>query len=337
MPRTHSPSIFAENLLRTQAELFAPFLAEVGLDEQVLHSPKSEIPLARYVELWETLGRKVDASIGLRLSRQADSSALGAFGHALRSAPTLPLVLRCLSHFIVVLSQATRVEVSEDARHFSVSYQITDPTIVLRRQDAEFSLGLGLSLLREVTENSALQPERVDFEHPAPADVTLHHEVFQCPVHFNQADNRLYFAKVLLDMPVRTADPRLFQALAPFLQQQRASRAAASDLLSRLGQHIASTLSSGGASLELVADSIGMGPRTLQRRLAEHQVEFSQLVEEVRRSLALAYVGQAEYSITEIAVLLGYAESSSFSRAFRRWTQLTPQQYRKQYRSAVDG
>ncbi|KGE67615.1 MULTISPECIES: AraC family transcriptional regulator [Pseudomonas] len=336
MSTSHTHTIFAENFFRSNAELFVPFLAEVGLDERILHSPEAEIPLARYVELWEILGRKVEPSIGLRIGMQTGSSALGAYGHAVRSAPTMELVLRCLSHFIVVFSQATRVDMAEDAQRVSLSYQITDPAIVQRRQDAEFSLGIALSLLREVTQNAELKPQRVDFEHPAPTDLTAYRELFQCPVHFNQRDNRLYFPRELMDMPVRTADPRLFQALEPFLEQQRQSRAAATDLLSRLGHHIASTLSSGGASLELVAKSMGMGPRTLQRRLADHQVEFSQLVEEVRRSLAQAYVTQPEYSLTDIALLLGYAEASSFSRAFRRWTQLTPQQYRKQSRSSVD-
>lgn len=151
-----------------------------------------------------------------------------------------------------------------------------------------------------------------------------------CPLHFKQSDNRLYFPIELLEMPVRTADPRLFQALEPFLEQQRQIRAPVGDLLAELGRHIASSLSSGGASLEMVAQSMGLGPRTLQRRLAEHQVEFRLLVEDVRRSLAEAYVAQNHYSLTEVALLLGYAECSSFSRAFRRWTQVSPQQYRLQ-------
>lgn len=73
-----------------------------------------------------------------------------------------------------------------------------------------------------------------------------------------------------------------------------------------------------------------MSPRTLQRRLSVHQVEFGQFVEEVRRSMAQAYVTQADYNFTEIALLLGYTEASSFSRAFRRWTRLSPLQYRKE-------
>lgn len=336
MSTSHTHTIFAENFFRSNAELFAPYLADVGLDARLLNEPGTEIPLARYVELWEVLGRKADPNCGLRVGIQTGSEALGIYGHAVRCAPTMQLMLRCLSHFIVVFSQATQVGVEVEGSLVVISYRITDPSIVQRRQDSEFSIGIALSLLREVTQEPRLTPARVEFEHPAPADTRLHREVFGCPIQFDRSDNRLYFPRELLDMPVRTADPRLFEALSPFLETQRQSRAAATDLLGRLGHHIASSLSSGGASLEQVARSMGIGPRTLQRRLAEHGVEFSLIVEEVRCSLATAYVAGDDYSFTDIALLLGYAEASSFSRAFRRWTRQTPQQFRRQSRPVTD-
>ncbi|RON42123.1 AraC family transcriptional regulator [Pseudomonas brassicacearum] len=330
MSRPSAQTIFAESFFRVNAQLFAPFLAEAGLDERILHTPDVEIPAANYVELWEILGRKVDASIGLRIGIQTVSTALGAYGQTIRSAPTMLLALRCMSHFAVVFAHAIRVDFEIDGGQVILSYQCTDPTITRRRQDSEFTIGFFLSLLREITENPRLTPQRADFEHERPTDWSLHRDVLACPLHFKQTDNRLYFPIELLEMPVRTADPRLFQALEPFLEQQRQIRAPVGDLLAELGRHIASSLSSGGASLEMVAQSMGLGPRTLQRRLAEHQVEFRLLVEDVRRSLAEAYVAKDHYSLTEVALLLGYAECSSFSRAFRRWTQVSPQQYRLQ-------
>lgn len=330
-PSRHT--IFAERFFRRNAELFAPHLAAVGLDERVLEAPESEIALSRYVALWELLGREVSPSIGLQVGIRTESGELGAYGHAVRSAPSMQLALRCLSHFIAVLTQGTRVAVEVDDRSVALVYQITDPLIVQRRQDAEFSLGLALSLMREVTGRRDLAPVRVEFEHAAPADPACHRETFGCPLHFGRPDNRLCFSSALLAMPVSTADKRLFQALEPFLEQQRATRESAPDLLGRIVRHIASSLGSGGASLEQVAGSMNMGVRTLQRRLAEHDLDFSQLVEDVRRSLAEDYVARSDYRLTEIALLLGYAEASSFTRAFRRWTQLTPQQFRQRARS----
>jgi AraC-like DNA-binding protein len=327
VPSCHT--IFAESFFLRNAELFAPHLAAVGLDEKILMSPESEIPLSQYVALWEVLGREVSPTIGLQVGIRTQSSELGTYGHAVRCAPSMQLVLRCLRHFISVLSQGARVGVEEDGKSIALSYQITDPTIVQRRQDSEFSIAISLNLMREITQCPDLRPIRVEFEHSAPLDVSFHREILECPIYFDRPDNRLYYSRELLDMPVRTADTRLFQALEPFLEQQQKSRAAATDLLSQLGQHIASSLGGGSVSLGLVASSMGMSVRTLQRRLTEHGLDFSQLVEGIRRSLAEDYVGKSDYSLTEIALLLGYSEASSFSRAFRRWTQSTPLQYRQ--------
>lgn len=332
-PATHT--VYAENVFRRHGALFRPYLPAVGLDESILLNPATEIPLARYVALWELMGHEVDPSIGLRIGIQTDSRQLGVFGHALRSAPTMPLVLRCLSHFIVVMSQATRVDVTDDGALVILSYQVTDPSVVQRRQDAEFALGTALNLLREVS-GDALVPVRVDFEHAQPADLSLHREVFQCPLHFRQVDNRLYFNRDILGLAVQTADSRLFEGLEPVLEQQRKTRSEATHFLSRLGHHVASSLNTRDASLAQVAKSLGMSQRSLQRQLEQHDLAFGQLVEQVRRSLAQSYLTQTDYSLVEVALLLGYAESSSFSRAFRRWLQISPRQFRLKYQNAVD-
>lgn len=328
-PSCHT--IFAESFFRRNADLFAPHLAAVGLDEKILMSPESEIPLSQYVALWEVLGREVSPTIGLQVGIRTQSSDLGTYGHAVRCAPSMKLVMRCLRHFISVLAQGTRVGSEDDGKSVAMSYQITDPAIVQRRQDSEFSIGIALNLMREITLCPELRPIRVEFEHAAPIDLSFHREVFDCPIHFDRPDNRVYFSRDLLDMPVRTADTRLYEALEPFLEQQRKHRAAATDLLSQLGLHIASSLGSGRVSLELVAGSMKMSVRTLQRRLTKHGLDFSQLVEGIRRSLAEDYVARSDFSLTEIALLLGYAEASSFSRAFRRWTHSTPKHFRESH------
>lgn len=333
MPSSSCHTVLAESFFRRNAELFRPHLAAVGLREQILSAPESEIPVTKYVALWEVLGSEVSPTIGLEVAMRTESSEFGAYGHAIRCAPSMQLVLRSLSRFMVVLTQATQLDFEDNGKRISLAYRVTDASIVQRRQDAEFTICTILNLLREVTRNPQLSPVRVDFEHRAPSDLASHREVFGCPIRFEQPDNRLYFSRELLDMPIRTADQRLFQALEPFLEQQRQSRAASTDVLSQVAHHIASSLSSGCASLEQVASDLKIGVRTLQRRLAEQNVEFSQLVEDVRRSLAESYVMQSDYSLTEIALLLGYSEASSFCRAFRRWTQLTPQQFRQRGRS----
>jgi AraC-like DNA-binding protein len=84
-----------------------------------------------------------------------------------------------------------------------------------------------------------------------------------------------------------------------------------------------------------VARSLHMSRRTLQRKLAEADLTYQQLVDDTRRDLALRYVDDAAKSVTEITFLLGFAGQSAFTRAFRRWTGVTPTEYRAQRREKI--
>ncbi|SIP93844.1 AraC family transcriptional regulator [Aquipseudomonas alcaligenes] len=329
--RVHT--IYTESFFQQRLKLFEPFLQDAGLDHSVLARADCAIPLSRFVALWELLAGKVDPDIGVQVGAEPTWHSLGAFGHVVRSAPNIAAALACMSRYIVVHSQATRLDAYMTAEHVVIDYQLTDPTIIKRRQDAELSISLIATNLREIT-GCELYPVRVEFEHAAPSRITVHRDIFRCPVVFSSGSNRLYYSLDLLERPLLTADARLHEVLVAGIEEQRQARLAESDLISHLSQIIAARLPYGYVSLEQVARSEGMSARTLQRRLGEQQIEFSVLVEDVRRALALQYVTDSGHNLTEVALMLGYSEASSFSRAFRRWTELTPQQYRQKARCA---
>ncbi|MNE33798.1 HTH-type transcriptional regulator VirS [compost metagenome] len=297
----------------------------------MLKNPHFELPLTSYFGLLEAASEKIDPSIGLRIAQDAKrerTSLFGALGHAAGSADTARGFLDCLSTYLVVWGQGIEMnwEVQDDQLH--LHYQVTDPVVIHRRQDTELTVAAIFFCLCRLTGRD-LQPLRVEFEHPQPADISLHRETFGCPLRFDTPTNTLMLPAETLDYPLSSANARLHQALLPALDEQRKERTASSDLPSRINQAIASNLG-GGINLDRVAQSMNMSSRTLQRRLQSMNLEFHALVEEIRRNLALDHVGNSERPITEIAMLLGYTETSSFTRAFRRWTQMPPKQYRQQ-------
>ena len=92
-----------------------------------------------------------------------------------------------------------------------------------------------------------------------------------------------------------------------------------------------------GASLETVAGLLDMSPRTLQRRLTGHGLTLSQAVSRVRRERAVELLGERSLSITQIAHRVGFANPSSFSRAFHAWTGICPRDYRQAQRAGAIG
>jgi AraC-like DNA-binding protein len=92
---------------------------------------------------------------------------------------------------------------------------------------------------------------------------------------------------------------------------------------------IAEHLPSGDATLDVVAADLFYSRRKLQRLLHPHGTTFKELVNSIRRELALQYVQNKDMELIEIAFLLGFSEQSTFSRSFKRWTGTSPSEYRK--------
>jgi AraC-like DNA-binding protein len=320
-------TIFSENFFQRFPDTFSPYMESVGIDLQVLERADIEIPEERYIALWEAASRS-NQNVGLEIGSQTEANDIGALGYALRCAPSVEKALETMHQFVVVFSQKSRIDFVVDAWEVRVDYQINDPLIIYRRQDAEFAIATILRQLNLITDNR-MKPVRVDFEHDKPTDTSVHKTLFGCALYFNQPTNRLYFSSDVLTLPVEQSNERLYQALEPYLQRQREERTEPDQLLPRITKIIAADLSSGVTSLDVISEQFGVSRRTLQRRLQQEGVKFSTLIEEVRRELALAYITDSDYSVTEISILVGYSESGSFSRAFHRWTGQAPLEYRE--------
>lgn len=319
-------TVVSENFFRRFRETFSPYLLPLGIDTRVLERADIEIPVEQYLALWEAAG-KANSNIGLELGMQTEADDFGALGHAIHCAPSVEKMLRTLQQFIVVFAQESVVQIEIDSRTVNVGYQVIAPTIIQRRQDAEFAIAAILRQLSLATEN-AIKPIRIDFEHSKPADITAHKHTFQCPIYFSQPTNRLCLSIDTLQLTVARGNERLYKALEPYLEKERQQRSVSDELPPQITRIVAAEMSSGAPSIDEICDQLNLSRRTLQRRLKEHGIEFSTLIEDVRRELALSYMKESNYSMTEISLLVGYSESASFTRAFRRWTGQSPQQYR---------
>lgn len=100
-------------------------------------------------------------------------------------------------------------------------------------------------------------------------------------------------------------------------------------LLSELKRRILAALPDGGVTIDVIALRLGFSERTLQRRLQAARLNFQQLVEQLRFDAACRYLQQGDLPLTEIGYQLGYSEPSAFSRAFRRWSGVSPLVYRR--------
>lgn len=148
-------------------------------------------------------------------------------------------------------------------------------------------------------------------------------------MHFGCAFNQVRFPASELARPLDFADPQLVAMAAAQCEEElkklRDDGGLLGEVRRRVRRHLAED-----PSLERVADELHMAPRTLRRRLAELGTSFHEIVEQLRRGLAVEYLVTTTRPVEEIAGLLGYSDPSNFGRAFRRWTGLSPTAWREQ-------
>ena len=131
-----------------------------------------------------------------------------------------------------------------------------------------------------------------------------------------------------LDVSNRLGDESIASFFDRHLEQELASLPDEDELEHKVRRAVSEKLSEGVPTLTEIATALGMGARTLQRRLSDKDQSFQGLVDLARRELAQQLLLETDYSLAEIAFLTGFSEQSGFTRAFKRWSGQTPRSYR---------
>jgi AraC-like DNA-binding protein len=268
-------------------------------------------------------------TFGLWFGNQFQPRDLGLWGYAAISAPTLGSALEQLVDLFAHHQESSTLRLAHDRDGLvRLEYRIEDPAIFERRQDAELSLGMFLNVVRECC-GPAWAPEEVHFEHPRPAVRGEHEKAFGAPVLFSRPTNALVFRPDILDWPMPARDTRLMALMRRCLKELSAGDPRPRRPIDAASAAIRTHLATGYPLLDRVSHDIGMTSAALQRHLAGEGIQYRDLVETVRRDMAMAYLRQRHLPLTEIAFLLGYSELSAFSRAVRRWAGASPRQVRQ--------
>lgn len=202
--------------------------------------------------------------------------------------------------------------------------------LVLRHFSECLMVGV-LRFFRFVTEGR-FNPICIEFDYPEGAPDSEYQRVYGCPVIVGQGESRLYFDASILDYPLWQSEPELLH-LHEQLALEKLQELARFDLVEEVRRAIGATLESGETSLDTVAKQLQMPARRLRTLLAEADTSFQQILSDYRSRLAKRLLSQTHESIEQIVYLTGFSEPSTFYRAFKRWTNETPVEYRKRKRS----
>jgi AraC-like DNA-binding protein len=160
-----------------------------------------------------------------------------------------------------------------------------------------------------------------------PADLAPYKQAFHAPLEFNAVYDALIFERTDMEAPLPTANEAMALLHDRFAGEYLA-RFSENRVTHKARQVLCRLLPQGEPKREVVAQTLHLSQRTLQRRLQEEGTSFQTLLDDTRRELAEQYLAQPSMSLLEIAYLLGFADPSNFFRAFRRWFDATPGEYR---------
>jgi AraC-like DNA-binding protein len=153
-------------------------------------------------------------------------------------------------------------------------------------------------------------------------------EVFGCRLRFDAPNYELIFPSAFLDARPKNRDARLGSVLEEHVTTLLEA-VPALDFVTMVRSALRARFTEGNASLDSVARSLHLSARTLRRRLGDHKTSFREQLDELRADLGRARVADAAHPLKAIAAELGFSDQSTFQRAFKRWTGLTPAQYRE--------
>lgn len=306
-------------------------LAQAGLDPQLLANLTALVPLIDVVRLFAlALARTGDHTLGLKLGGNVQARSYPVLGYVIMGSANLGEAIDRLLRFERIVGELGRASLSdESADNLFLRWDCPVPMPYARYlRDAAVAgwVGFARSLLEQQR-----APLAARFEHPEPppAERAAYEAFFACPVHFGAAQTGIVFPRSWLQLPLRSADPALGGLMEEHAARLLADFSSGMNLANEVRSVIYRHLPGGEPDIDSIATDLGMSARALQTRLRKADMTFSDLVDEIRRSLAAVLVADERLTLVNVALLLGFAEQSSFTRAFRRWYGVAPGEYRK--------
>jgi len=307
----------------------ASLIREAGVEERLLTEPGTRLPLDSVIQLWEKARRRTrDENFALHVAEFLPFGAYKTYDLLLATAPTIGEALVKAAKFNGFVNDAFRPTLQQKRGQICLEYSNCLDTQCNPPEYIEFIFACFLLRLR-LTTGVDWRPTEIHFRHSPPRDLSEHYRIFQAPVLFRQPATRAILDPAVLRIPQLFADAPTSELLEHYIQATLNHLCVYDELAVALRRSLNGLLSFDGATLAAAARDLGMSRRGLQRRLAARGTSFRELFRALRCELALTLLSRRDMSMNEAADALGFSELSSFSRAFKKWTGMSPQAYRR--------
>ena len=313
-----------------------PLLEQYGLDAARLAEAGARLSIPRYMRLGHgAIQLTGDPALGLRMGQLSRLSQAGLAGVTAAQAPTVREAARCLTRFEPLYGSNYRGQSSfhEDASGAWLRFYSISPYNAYNRFVVDSIIAGWLHQLSSLAQQP-VQAQRIDIEFEAP-DYSEHYNTLG-DIHFGADANQLRLNQNTLALRNPQHCPSTWQLLLQLCERELEQLTRTRSLRERITRLLGPMLNGGREpDLEEVAARLKLPTWTLRRKLADEGTQFRAILNDTRRDLAMTYIRDTELAFGEIAYLLGFASAQAFQRAFRRWNNQTPGEFRRSQRHSA--
>lgn len=302
-------------------------LSQLGMDPDRLLDLTYRYSQEQVTNLWvAAVAATEDENFGLKVAHHIRPSTFHAAGYAMACSSTLRRAAERFVHSARLISDAAQVklESADDGLRLSVDLHTSGREPIYQTLDTILA---GFLMLCEWIACAPLVPMEVTFKHVRPTDDSAYREVFRCPIRYGASVNSILFRSEDLERPVPSANEELAAILDEVTSRYLAMRFA-NRFSRKVREALARQLPEGEPTKAETARLLNMTARTLLRRLREENTTFREVLDRLREEHAYEYLIRDDCNIERTAAMLGFSSSSTFSRAFVRWTGRRPSDWR---------
>lgn len=306
----------------------AAVLAEIGYDLSLFDDPDYMITYAIRSQLIQHCVDRTNCQyFGLLVGQCTGASSLGLVGFLIQHSPDVDTALLSLVRFAHIHVRGAVIHMEKENDSVFLGYSIYQPGVKAREQIEDGVVAVAFNIMLKLCGHE-WSPQIALFAHRKPENIHPYKKFFKAPLKFDDERNGIVFSNNWLKKPVMNADPELHHFLQKLVNQLDSHYS--SDFTEQVRRVLHPAIHTQQASADYIAMLFSIHPRTLNRRLKACGTSFQQLLDLERFEIAQQLLEISSMDLRQIAATLNYTDASAFTRAFRRWSGMTPSQWRKQ-------
>jgi len=304
-----------------------PIFASAGFDPGRFRDPDTEI---NFIAVSRLLAGCVEATgcghLGLLLGERASPSSLGIAGFMLQAAPDVGTALTDFVRHLDLHDRGAIATLSIQGRVTYLGYGIYLSGVEAADQIYDLAMTVACQIMRSLC-GAAWNPQEILLSRRQPQDIEPYRRFFRAPLRFDAEQSAIAFPTRWLDQPIASADPLLHQHF-----EQEANRRQVDQhrgIVYQLRRLLRRSLAVDQGGVADIARQLDMHVRTLNRRLRDEGTSFRRELEDIRYEVSRQLLAETMMPLSKIGTALGYADSTAFMRAFKRWSGIPPAEWRR--------